>query len=493
MKTNFRSNRGSALFITLTFTIALAIVVGSYLSLVSFNLKSSHRNYNSSGAMDLADAGIEEAMWAINRVAVDRMTAANAYPTARGWTINGTVARATFTFNDANIAANRVNVQVSNCDLSDRTTRPKIKVQSVLSTPGISNTEKWVEIALDATPTVGPSKVAAPFKGLVAKNSITFNGNNPFVDSYDTRKGHYNQAIAGGTNKNDHGFVGSTSVSVDQVLIRQADILGYVATFNDADLSNNVGNNGSITGFNTPTGLKIDPQRVSTDFTASLPGVAAPTEPTYAPLGNINSSLSLPRAGDVAQDGYYYYSSPSISLSSSDSVTITGGNVVINVTGMNGVSTTGQAYIQTDTNASLNMYVSGDINLAGQGIFNGTPTTTTDKHGNVTSTATNANVQPPANFTIWGTSTSSQTVKVAGNGALSAVVYAPNGEITITGNGDVMGAIIGNTITLGGNGVFHYDESLGALSFTDPTAPTLSQLVIYRWRELLDGAERQFL
>ncbi len=490
MKTNFRSTRGSALFVTLTFTVALAIVVGSYMSLVSFNLKSSHKNYNSSSAMDLADAGIEESMWAINRVGMGGMTAANAYPTARGWTINGTTASATFIFSEGNVSANRVNVQVTNCDLSDRTTRPKVKVQSILTTPGVPNTEKWVEVALDATPAVGPSRVAAPFKGLVARDSITFNGNNPFVDSYDTRKGTYNQALAGGTNKNDHGFVGSTSVSVNDVLIRQADILGYVATYNDADMSDNIGNNGSILGFNSPNGLKVDPQRVSTDFTCSLPNVTAPTGPTYAPLAAINATLSLPRVGDVAQDGYYYYSCPSITLSSTDSLTITNGKVVINVTGSNGVSTTGQAFMKTLNNASLDLYVAGTITLTGNGILNGTPPL--DSHGDPTKAQTNASVQPPSNFTIWGTSTTSQTVRISGNGAISAVIYAPNGDITVNGNGDVMGAIIGNTVTLSGNGIFHYDEALGALSFKDPTTPTLSQMVIYRWRELMDGAERHF-
>jgi hypothetical protein len=62
-------------------------------------------------------------------------------------------------------------------------------------------------------------------------------------------------------------------------------------------------------------------------------------------------------------------------------------------------------------------------------------------------------------------------------------VYAPNGDVTINGNGDVMGSIIARKIKLTGNAAFHYDESLAE---RDSNAP----FSISKWRELTSAADR---
>jgi hypothetical protein len=76
-----------------------------------------------------------------------------------------------------------------------------------------------------------------------------------------------------------------------------------------------------------------------------------------------------------------------------------------------------------------------------------------------------------------------QRIHLAGNGALSAAVYAPNADVRINGNGDVMGAVVGRTIELTGNAAFHYDESLADLVADMPFG-------LDGWRELLTPAER---
>jgi hypothetical protein len=42
------------------------------------------------------------------------------------------------------------------------------------------------------------------------------------------------------------------------------------------------------------------------------------------------------------------------------------------------------------------------------------------------------------------------------------VINAPQAAVSLSGNGAAFGSIIGNSITLNGNGGFHYDTSLGA-------------------------------
>jgi hypothetical protein len=88
------------------------------------------------------------------------------------------------------------------------------------------------------------------------------------------------------------------------------------------------------------------------------------------------------------------------------------------------------------------LYVKGPIAITGKGIVN---------------------TSAPANLQIYGTATCT-SVKIAGNGNLSAAVYTPQADITLKGGGvygDVFGALAGKTVSFDGNGTFlHYDEAL---------------------------------
>ncbi len=475
-----QSRRGSALLVALLLTAAIGVMLASYHSLVNFNLRSSHRSYHSSAAINLAETGLEEAMWAVNKKRSD-----NTYDYA-GWTIDGDTATREFvnTFALGTASATYVKVQITNCNLT-LTTKPTIKAQARLTLPnGMPEVTKWLEVTLDAPASGTPGEPGPTHPGLVAKHSIRFNGTNPTVDSWNSDPGktgtltHPYNSI----NKNDQGFVGSIDVAVDQVTIQNADIKGHVATNADTDLSNNVGPNGSILGDDSPAGTKIDPTRVSTDFTVNLPPVSSPAE-TYVHLGTMGSNTTLPRSGDApAADGKYYYKASGINLTNK-SLVISSSKVVLDVPYPYDIKVGGgSGIIKISNGASLELYAGRDVDIAGQGVANGTPSGTT-------LTATEA--QQPAKFKVWGTNTTStpQSIKITGNGALSGVVYAPNGNVTINGNGDVMGSIVGNNITLNGNAQFHYDESLGQFAFGTPADTTTTALTIYRWRELLAASE----
>jgi hypothetical protein len=59
----------------------------------------------------------------------------------------------------------------------------------------------------------------------------------------------------------------------------------------------------------------------------------------------------------------------------------------------------------------------------------------------------------------------SGNVKVAGNSASAAVVYAPAASVTLTGGSDFFGAILGKTVTDAGGTAIHYDLNLMNSSF----------------------------
>src|SRR5690606_12219108 len=91
--------------------------------------------------------------------------------------------------------------------------------------------------------------------------------------------------------RHDRGTVGSISVSVDAVAIKNADIWGYAATGN---VTPTVGANGLVGPFGTPAGT-VHPNHVSTDFTANFDPVTN-LPPAGATIGGgITGNLNLPR------------------------------------------------------------------------------------------------------------------------------------------------------------------------------------------------------
>lgn len=480
-KRSLRSERGSALVTALILTAGLAIMLASYHSLVNFNLRSSHRSYHSSAAMNLAETGLEEGMWAINE---KRAKNAGAYA---GWNVSGDIATREFTdtFSVGTASGSYVKVQISNCNLT-LPTKPIIKAQARLSLPnGMPSVEKWVEITLDAPASGSPGNNPRTHPGLVAKHAIKFNGNNPTVDSWNSDPGKVGSQTVpySAASKNDEGFVGSIDVAVDMVTIQNADIKGHVATANDTNLANNVGPNGSVLADDSPAGTKIDPRRVSTDFKATLPDIPAPSG-SFTSLGPINDSISLPRPGDTpAADGKYYYQTGNITLNNK-ALSITSDKVVLNTPYPYDIKIGGgSGILKISTGASLEIYAGRDVDIAGNGVANGTPSG---------STLTTLDAQQPAKFKVWGTGTANtpQSIKIAGNGALSGVIDAPNADVVINGNGDVMGSVVANNITLVGNAAFHYDEALGQNAFGTPADTGSTALTIYRWRELLSSTEK---
>lgn len=59
----------------------------------------------------------------------------------------------------------------------------------------------------------------------------------------------------------------------------------------------------------------------------------------------------------------------------------------------------------------------------------------------------------------------SGTIKIAGNAASAAVVYAPSASVTLTGGSDFYGAMVGQTIKDAGGTAIHYDLNLNNTSF----------------------------
>lgn len=454
------SQRGSLLIVALLLCAAIGIALATYIHLGRTTITLSNRSLYNNAAMNLAEEGLEEAMYAINQAVADPAFVWD----STHWTLSGGNAQGDWT--GISLSQNttaRFRVYISGYN----STAPVILSRSTVTLGG-SNApviEKWVRVLLGGTSRYG--------NGLVAKDSIWFKGNNATVDSFHSTRNDdgtlrgspvpYSAGV-----RRDKGSVGSISVATDAVLVKQADVWGYVST-NSADPTASVGANGSILGsgsvYDASTWSKtsVDPSRVSTSFSASFEAEAQPTS-AIASLGAINS-ITPDTYGTAGAATTIVCSS--ISLSGNTKILNFQGDVTLLITageGSDAISIGGSSSgFNILANSSLKIYTAGDIDLTGQGVVNETG--------------------QAKNFEIVGTSTTTQDIKIAGGGSFVGKIYAPNGDVTINGNGAMSGSVVANNITLTGNAAFHYDEALGEPEGSAPYRVT-------NWQELTTAASR---
>lgn len=463
--TRHSAERGSLLIVAMLLCAIIGISLVSYINVGRSALKTSNRSLYNNAAMNLAENGLEEAMYSINKLVNDSTYSF----TGDGWTAVGSndmKRKWTGTTFDQN-ATGEVRVYIYNYDGA---AAPNIVARALVTVQGDSNkgtVEKWVRVQLRKT-----SKFA---NGLVAKQTINFNGS-PQVDSWNSDPDNNSATAAipySAAVKNDAGSVGSISVGVNAVLVDNADIWGYVGTGGSAP---QVGATGTIGPFGTPTGTTVA-SHVTTDFSASFDNVTAPSTYSYTSAGALSTSTVLPddiSGATLAADGKYYISCSSIGGSNKVYTVAAGKKVVLKVTDTTGNCIDikgGSGGLNISSGASLEIYAAGDINIGGQGAMNGGTTTGT--------------MNQPVNLQIYGTKTSgTQNISIKGNGLFSGVLYAPFGSVQLDGSVQTYGSVVANDITLNGTSAqFHYDESLGNFGGNNPFRVT-------RWDELNTATDR---
>lgn len=429
-----RNRRGSILLVTMILSLALAIFLGSFIQLALSSYRLSQRSFFSNSTLNLAEAGLEEAIYALNNT------------DWTGWTASGSDMVRTLA--GLPVATNRtgqIKIKVFNHATS---TQPRVVAEGTIDVGYGPALVKQVEARL------GRKSFWA--NGMVAKDTVEFKGGNAFVDSYDSSDPNYSTGGLYDPSKNkDNGSVGSTAVTVDAVSLSNSDIWGTVST---AGVAPTVGPTGSIMGLDTPVGVTVDPNRIRSDFKANfdLPDVPTSFSGIYTDISG-TTTLGTDGATDT-------YKVTSIDNSNGEILTILGDTTLV-VSGE--IDTKGEIFI--GPNASLTLYVEGDVTIGGNGLINST--------------------QIPANTIIYGTSTTSQTIKLHGNGAVHAAVYAPNAAVEMKGggsSGEFTGSVVADTVFVNGNYQFHYDEALADLS-------TSKVYTVSLWRELANQAEREVL
>lgn len=251
--------------------------------------------------------------------------------------------------------------------------------------------------------------------GIWGLRGVRVNGS-VVTDSYRSEDGAYSDLTAG-----DNGDICSgRNVTISGGAEINGDVMngfGYTTTVN--------GSSAEISGFTTSnsgpvTGPAVDFGDVVYSNDNATIGLTDGGRNPFGAGGGANMSI---RANDnlTLEAGEYYL----------DSLTMRSGATIT----LKGPTT---------------FYVRGNIDASGAGFVN-----VTADPKNLSIVSTGATVDFGGTFDFYGS------------------ILAPSADVTLRGDAQWYGAVIGGTVWIHGNGEFHVDESLPEVDFFDPPMPTL--------------------
>jgi len=408
---NLRSHhsRGSALVVTLILSAIIGLTILSYLDLTSAQNWAVTRSQQWHSIVPVMEAGVEEAF--------TQLYHGGSNLSANGWVLTSNAYTKSRSF-----GMGRYVVSISNVS------PPVIYSQGYLKIPTSTGE---ISRVVRVTTTGGPLFS----RGLVAKGSVGFSGNNVTIDSYDSLGTNINWSA--GTRK-ANGSVGSV---MGTVTVQNCNIYGSVLISSSGSAS--TGPNGRV-GDLTYAGTGFQAGSLSSNLSISIPDVTVPA--------GLAGSLPVPGNNIITTSGNY------TSLGFSSTLTVRT-NVVATVL-VNGNITGG---ITLEPGAKLTIYMNGTtLSAAGN--------TQINRHASSTS----------LNLLIYGTSNFT-SFSLSGNAAFKGMLYAPYASFSCGGGGnntvDYAGAAIVSTADMNGHFNFHYDEVLGN------TGPS-SGYVATNWNEL---------
>lgn len=284
--------------------------------------------------------------------------------------------------------------------------------------------------------------------GMLTKGTISLQGYNVRVDSYDSSDPNfsYNQQWMLSKAK-DGGSVGSLLSAPNAISLGTASVYGTVAIAPGGTISlDSQGGIGSFAWLSDHQGIM--PGSLRNNFVELLDDAIRPVRPWFTPTGRTVNGIYY----DLVFDSYPYQVSTltgNIYVSGNASVLVTSS---MNLTGNNGITLA--------PGAQLALYVQVPlVNIQGNGL---------------------ANPGCSTNLIYYGLS-GNVGIDLSGNAPFNGVIYAPEANLQVGGLGDSVqhysGAIICNSLALKGGFNFHFDENANRLSLIGGFKPV-------KWSEL---------
>lgn len=440
-----RRRAGTITLVALCLTSALGVAVGSYLALFARARDLGVRQLHREQADELAQTGLEEALWALN---YDNW-AESGPGNATAWTTSGANRTVTLDYPDLGHGTDGRIAPTVEDFASAGPTWPVIAVEATLSPLAAAPVVRRLRAQTAPAPLFGNAIASA-------EGSVTFAAGGT-IDSWDSDPDD-NPATAPvpyaftAADPNNHGaIVAGRDDGTNGVVLTQATVRGYVATFGQpVSYSVSAVPPARVIGSDSPAGTTVDTARLSRSaFVPVAPVFAINLPPTTGPAygGLVGDVLALADAllgappeaevyrvnGDLTILGIPLIS-PSLTVDRPLKLIIDGSLTI-----------SGAGKITINPGASLQVFVGGDCTLGGEGIDN-------------------RNVAP-ATCIIFATNPSTtDTLQYTTARDFRGVIYCENKPIDIRENATFFGALLSRRqVTFSASAtapVFHYDLAL---------------------------------
>ena len=461
-----RARRASITLVVLCMSTALGIAIGSYVALCTRSTQFSARMLQREKARELAQVGLEEALWALNQ----NNWAASGPDGNAVWTTVGANRTVTLTYPmTGQDVTGQVALTVANY-ASTGPTWPTISANATITLASGDTTTRTLQASTAPAPLFGNAIASSEsYVSFTAGGTVdSWNSdpdNNPATPAvaYSFTAGaaaNYDAVVAGCTN----GTYG--------VVLTQATVRGYVATFGlPVSYSTSGSPPGKVLGPSTAAATNVDTTRLGKSafvplanvFSVTLPSTSGPN---FGGLLNnlltlVSTLLALPAGTDTLEfNGTLTINgtpllAPNLVISSPTKLIIDGDLAIAQ-----GLLTTGK--ITITSTGSLELFVTGDLTIGGDGFDNQT--------------------NDPKKLAIYCTGGSTtDSVEYNTTRSFCGVIFCENKPIDIKQNATFSGALLSREfVRFSGSAtapVFHYDTALRQTRFSAVATPYVLQQV----------------
>jgi hypothetical protein len=451
----------------LCLSMVFAISLSSYIALCYASLNMSTRTMAISHSNELAEAGIEEALYALNNNDLSSFTPSGSNTSATmTMTSSGLVLTSTnpTPLNYGNGVTGQVQITIYNyanfsisSPSSNSSPGPSIAAVTTMTLPAYSTAGTTRTISTTSTygASTSPATAAGPlFVNAVAAISGTVRFRSAgTVDSYNSNpsSGVYQAYSSGVAGYSAVILSQDNTTSSATVRLLNAVVHGYAVGYNYTSPSStnwfSYSTSGMLVGPTTPTGTSIDSSRLETTAVPYQPILIEnmPTNYTTLPTACTTDGMTINKTATLgsttATTPVVYDAGNGITLANKI-LTIQGPVVIICYSD---VTLTGSGQIQLTTpQASLQIFLEyGNLNLGGNGI-------------------TNTNVVPlPKKVAIMSTTNQWGSITMSTNTPYYGELYFPYLTVTVSSQTPyIYGSIIGSAVSFTNSPTFHYDRAL---------------------------------
>lgn len=469
-----RRRRGSITLLALCLTAAMAIALASYLAIYHRSQQFGVRQTQNDKVRELAQVGLEEALWALNQ----NNWAASGPANNGVWDTTadaGATRKITLSYPmPAQGMSGRVELTITQYSVppttSPRTSAvwPTIVSKATLTLASGEVFTKTLQASTTIAPLFGNAIASADsYVTFVERGYVDSWNSNPsysptgpitaYVSPATPTVTNYNAVVAGRTN----GSYG--------VVLTQAEVHGYASTFGLPISTSTSGSPpGKVRGLATAAAVNVDPLRVgksafvptSPVFSINTPTTGdGPTLDLLAGLAQLviqllNALLNVIKVNsDLKVDGTALY--PDLTITRPIKLVVNGNlNITTGILGARG-------QIVITSTGSLELFVNGDITIGADGFDNQT--------------------NDPKKLAIYSTGTTNTAIRYSSTESFCGVIYSEKKPITVSSNAAFSGALLSRgTIQFTSNATpptpiptLHYDVALRKTIFPSVKTPYL--------------------